>query len=111
NPSEQLAAIEIRDEVVQICVHKSSHESTKTRKGNSTLNCFVLSCFRGFSHFIRNLLRERERPAPLFARDEWRTPGRDRIHEVGELAFERLLALNRDVRAFNGRHRTVSLDQ
>src|SRR5882672_3588942 len=66
----------------------------------ATSSFFVVSWFRGFvtrgGHFIDNLLRERERAAAVFAGHRRRTPRRDRIHEVRELARQRFFVDHRD---------------
>ena len=44
----------------------------------------------GVGYLIRNLLCERQRPAAVLAGDHRRAARRDGVHEVGELALERL---------------------
>ncbi len=78
---EEAAFVEIGDEVVEIAVHREPD---------------VVSL-----HLIGNGLRQREGAAPLLAGDDRRACRHDRIDEIGELAFERLLVHDVDFPALN----------
>src|SRR5262249_61804993 len=60
-------------------------------------------------HSICDLLRERERAPSLRAGHDRRALRTDCVDEVGELALERLVALDRQLAALDWRHRTLAL--
>src|SRR5207247_992292 len=87
----------------------NGHEITKARK--RTLWSFVLSCLRGGVHCIGDLLRQRQRPPAVLARHRRRAAGDDRVDEISELAFQRLLIDDLELAALNRREGAVVLDQ